>query len=93
MPQPAGRLNVRETWKNDVTFKFKIFHLRAFIFPELQESYEQHFPPAEDDGDPTHEQRMPGHPASPGAGDSTGDKQRWVRVNTQTCIWRLDSNL
>lgn len=54
-----------------------VFFLFCF-FAELQESYEQCFPPAEDDGDPTHEQRMPGHPAATSAGDSTGNKQRWV---------------
>lgn len=45
---------------------------------ELQESYEQHVPPAADDGDPTHEQRLPRHPAATSAGVSTGSKQRRV---------------
>lgn len=50
------------------------------FFAELQESYEQCFPPAEDDGDPTHEQRLPGHPAATSAGVSTGSNQRWVSL-------------
>lgn len=47
---------------------------------ELQESHEQRFPPAEDDGDPAHEQRVPGDPSAKSAGVSTGDKQRGVRL-------------
>lgn len=61
------------------SFIFLIFSSPCF-FVELQESYEQCFPPAEDDGDPTHEQRMPGHPAATSAWDSTGNKQRRVSV-------------
>lgn len=48
------------------------------FFVELQESHEQHLPPAEDDGDSVHEQRLPGEPAATSAGVSSGSKQRWV---------------
>lgn len=37
------------------------------FFVEFQESYEQRFTPAEDDGDPAHEQRLPGHTAASSA--------------------------
>lgn len=47
---------------------------------ELQESHEQRFPPAEDDGDPAHEQRVSGDPSAKSAGVSTGDKQRGVSL-------------
>lgn len=50
------------------------------VSAELQESHEQRFPPAEDDGDPAHEQRMPGDPSAKSAGVSTGDKQRGVSL-------------
>ena len=50
------------------------------FFVELQESHEQRFPPAEDDGDSAHEQRLPGYAAATSTGDSTGSKQRWVRI-------------
>jgi len=43
-----------------------------FFFSELQESYEQCFAPAEDDGDPTHEQCLPGHPDATSARVPTG---------------------
>lgn len=52
-----------------------------FFLTELQESHEQYFSPAEDDGDPAHEQCMSGHPAAPSAGVSSGNKQRWVCSN------------
>lgn len=42
------------------------------FFSELQESYEQCFAPAEDDGDPTHEQCLPGHPDATSARVPTG---------------------
>lgn len=48
------------------------------VFAELPESYEQCFPPAEDDGDPAHEQRMPGYPSTKSAGVSARNEQRWV---------------
>lgn len=50
------------------------------FYAELQESHEQCFPPAEDDGNPAHEQRMPGHFAATSAGVSTGSKQRRVSL-------------
>lgn len=49
-----------------------------FCVVELQDSHEQHFPPAEDDGDPTHEQRLSGHAAASCAGVSAGSGQGWV---------------
>lgn len=56
-----------------------LFSPLVFLSPELQESYEQYFSPAEDDGDPAHEQRMSGHPAASSARVSSGNKQRGVR--------------
>lgn len=59
----------------------EVFTSVLFCIPaELQKSHEQRFPPAEDDGDPAHEQRVPGDPSATGAGVSTGDKQRWVSL-------------
>lgn len=54
-------------------------YLTSLVFAEFQESHEQCFPPAEDDGDPAHEQRLSRHLAATSAGVSTGCKQRWVR--------------
>lgn len=49
-------------------------------FVELQESHEQCFTPAEDDGDSAHEQRLSCHLAAKSAGVSTRSKQRRVSV-------------
>lgn len=62
-----------------------IFIMSFFVyFAELQKSHEQRFPPAADDGDPAHEQRLPGHSAAPGAGVSAGSEQRRVRFRERT---------
>lgn len=48
------------------------------VFVELPESHEQCFPPAAHDGDPAHEQRVPGYPSTKSAGVSARNEQRWV---------------
>lgn len=76
----------KEFWQIYSTLLFSL----VFCFSsELQESYEQCFPPAEDDGDPTHEQRLSGHPAAKSAGVSTGSKQRRVRFETYKYAFAL----
>lgn len=79
LPQPASRLNILYTGRSG-KYKDFVWPCCFIFFPELQESYEQCFPPAEDDGDPTHEQCMPGHLAATSTRDSTGSNQRWVRL-------------
>lgn len=63
--QPAGKLSMHANLPAMHCCRGRIFLklyfvLKCVLYVELQESHEQHFPPAEDDGNPTHEQRLPG---------------------------------